>query len=278
MNSPRLLTRSHYITAAVVGLAFSAAIVIVCIVVASLWGGESSSVARIVKVFSNLSMNADGHIAWAGSMDATYLFPFSIQAVTYFAFGTAWCLIIFRGRICRLEEAALAANLLPDDERTLIQPADIADVREKIDAHKNSIIVTLIERSLQQYQTTLSTSEAASIVTANGEALLNEVDGHYSMIRYLAWAIPSLGFIGTVMGIGQALTGFRSGGNIDINMITSNLSSAFDTTLVALMLSIVLMLIISRAESREESVVTTAQSYALSNLVNRLFNPEIGRA
>ena len=35
------------------------------------------------------------------------------------------------------------------------------------------------------------------------EAESDRLDSEMSMIRYIAWAIPSIGFLGTVRGIGQ---------------------------------------------------------------------------
>ena len=37
------------------------------------------------------------------------------------------------------------------------------------------------------------------------DLFLHEIDLRYSMIRYVVWVIPSLGFIGTVIGISLAL-------------------------------------------------------------------------
>ena len=274
MNNSRALSRHHYIVAVLAGILFSIALVALITLIATFWGKDSYAIQRFANIFANVNMK-DGNILWIFSSESSSLFPLSIQALTYTFFGTALCLLHFRRSVYKHEKHAFDAKVLPDDERTLIQPADIADVRDNLAPYKNSIIVTLVERALQQYQTTLSTSEAASIVTANSDALLNEIDSHYAVIRYLAWAIPSLGFIGTVLGIGQALAGFGNlAGQLPIDFITRHLASAFNTTLIALILSIILMLIINVVQSREEKLISDAQSYCLSNLVNRLFNPE----
>ena len=48
-----------------------------------------------------------------------------------------------------------------------------------------------------------NTSDAIN-VSVNNLAL--KLDSENTMLRYLIWAIPSLGFVGTVRGIGQALS------------------------------------------------------------------------
>ena len=37
------------------------------------------------------------------------------------------------------------------------------------------------------------------------DALVVQNDGRLTILRYITWAIPSIGFIGTVRGIGQAM-------------------------------------------------------------------------
>ena len=104
--------------------------------------------------------------------------------------------------------------------------------------------------------------------TANEFALddssfyLNVSEASYSVPRILVWAIPLLGFIGTVIGISGAVSGFsgflENSGDVEqikegIGQVTSNLGLAFDTTLLALFLSVLVMIplvLVERYESR----------------------------
>ncbi len=70
---------------------------------------------------------------------------------------------------------------------------------------------------------------------------MNAADGEYGFVRTILWAVPMLGFLGTVVGITQAL------GNLDLNAInesskalSTGLSVAFDTTALAIGLDLVL--------------------------------------
>jgi len=69
----------------------------------------------------------------------------------------------------------------------------------------------------------------------------------YSLVRILIWATPMLGFLGTVLGISQALGGIQVGPDNDfqqmLNSLRGSLFVAFDTTALALALSIVLMFV-----------------------------------
>ena len=77
------------------------------------------------------------------------------------------------------------------------------------------------------------------------EADLDRRHARYSLVRILIWAIPLLGFLGTVLGISEALGKLSVGASEDLPAMIAGLQSslyvAFDTTAQALVLSIVLM-------------------------------------
>ena len=84
----------------------------------------------------------------------------------------------------------------------------------------------------------------------------------YSLVRILIWATPMLGFLGTVLGISQALGGIQVGADNDfqqmLNSLRGSLFVAFDTTALALTLSMVLMFMqffIDRFESQLLDIV-----------------------
>lgn len=80
----------------------------------------------------------------------------------------------------------------------------------------------------------------------------------YALVRIIIWATPMLGFLGTVIGITQALGDLATrqlGGDLQVAMqgLLSGLYVAFDTTALALSLSIVLMFLqflVNRCETQ----------------------------
>ena len=86
----------------------------------------------------------------------------------------------------------------------------------------------------------------------------------YLLPRYISWAVPILGFIGTVLGISLAADGIRriigsdsgiSGLSADLSGAIAPLGIAFDTTLIALSLSVVLTLFLSLVQRDEERIL-----------------------
>jgi biopolymer transport protein ExbB/TolQ len=95
-------------------------------------------------------------------------------------------------------------------------------------------------------------------------------------VRYIAWLIPSLGFLGTVMGIANAM-GFAGSGAVAsddlLGPTTQRLAVAFYTTWLALILSSMLVLFMNLLQAAEERVLNDTGQYCLDNLVLRLLEP-----
>src|SRR5262249_47178970 len=95
-----------------------------------------------------------------------------------------------------------------------------------------------------------------------------------AMLNYLAWAVPAIGFFGTVRGLAGSMTLAGQGGQ-QLRIATQHLTVAFDCTLVALALSLVLLFLIHTIQREEESLVFDCQEFCLEHLVNRIYEPEI---
>jgi hypothetical protein len=96
----------------------------------------------------------------------------------------------------------------------------------------------------------------------------------FALVRIVIWATPMLGFLGTVMGIAKAL------GNLDPTQLAtdptqamqgllSGLYVAFDTTAVALVLSIVLMFLQFLVERVESELLAAVDERAVTLLDGR---------
>ena len=107
---------------------------------------------------------------------------------------------------------------------------------------------------------------ASEYVQAEGERL----DSELSMIRYISWAIPSIGFIGTVRGIGEALAQADKAVQGDIAGVTQSLGVAFNSTFIALLISIVLMFLLHQLQLRQERLVLDAEGYVDEHLLQHL--------
>ena len=92
------------------------------------------------------------------------------------------------------------------------------------------------------------------------ENLFEVLQMDLSFIKFISWAIPSIGFLGTVRGIGDALGKANEAVLGDITSMTSSLGVAFNSTFVALLISIFLMFIISRLELKQDELILKLRS------------------
>lgn len=143
----------------------------------------------------------------------------------------------------------------------------------------SSSAVTVTLAVCNAYTSSSLVQEARRTLESETSALKEKLDARHAMLRYFIWAVPSLGFIGTVVGIGKALDNahtvltspdaeayVQSGA---IQFITANLGVAFDTTLVALLASLVMMLFTALV-TRFEEVWVEHLSESVSRLVARM--------
>ena len=81
---------------------------------------------------------------------------------------------------------------------------------------------------------------------------------------------PALGFVGTVRGIGLALQGAELAVKGDTTAVTNGLGISFNSTLVALTLSIFLMYILHEIQLSQERLTLDIENYAEEELISRL--------
>ena len=98
----------------------------------------------------------------------------------------------------------------------------------------------------------------------------DRLESELSIIRYIAWAIPSIGFIGTVRGISDALAQAHRAVEGDITGVTQSLGVAFNSTFVALAISIVVMFFVYQLQLAQERVVLDTETFCDRYLVRRL--------
>jgi biopolymer transport protein ExbB/TolQ len=101
----------------------------------------------------------------------------------------------------------------------------------------------------------------------------------YAMVQGFVWAIPVLGFIGTVLGLSEAIGTFGSvlDASDDLSQISSSLkgvtgglATAFETTLLALVAALIIQLVMTALKKSEEEFLDATVEYCIRNVVGRL--------
>lgn len=206
-------------------------------------------------------------------------YPFTIQNVMWLVFFIGMGELFVRYRGAAEERRQMHVRLLPEDDSTMLRREDLGPIYKAVqesDAGRRFFLQRLIGRCVLQFQTSRSIDQTNTLFNSSMELYQHEIDLSYNMLRYVVWLIPTLGFIGTVVGIALALS-FAGSGAIDyqdpelLKALTGKLGVAFNTTLLALLQSAVLMFLLHIAQGREEWVLNHVGQYCLDNLINRLY-------
>ena len=181
-----------------------------------------------------------------------------------------WAGFILLGRYLevRRQQRAFGLHLLPTEVGVCILPEDARLLQRKVEqtAARGGpyILANMIRLALGKYAISRSGRDVSETIRTQAEVDLGRLVSSMATVHYLAWAIPAVGFLGTVRGLAMTMGG-------EIAKARSHLSIAFDCTLVALALSLVVMFLLHNVQRDEEGLVIDCQQYCLDNLVTRLY-------
>ena len=103
---------------------------------------------------------------------------------------------------------------------------------------------------------------------ADGDATAQE--NGFALVRFITWAIPILGFLGTVLGITGAISGVTPDRlEHDLNSVTDGLALAFDATALALGLTMITMFLTYLVDRVEQNVLEAVDRYVTRQLAHR---------
>ena len=211
-------------------------------------------------------------------------YPFTIQNIMWLAFCVAAGELVVRHLAGQRERRQMLLGLLPEEDDTVLRQADLAPILRRVqqsDPERRHVLQRLLAGALLQFRSSGSIDQVHATINLSLELYQHEVEMRYNMLRYVVWLIPTLGFMGTVLGIafamrsagimfaGAGISGAGMGPEM-MQQITGDLGVAFYTTLLALLQSAVLMFALHVLQEREEGALNQVGQYCLLNLVTRL--------
>ena len=187
-----------------------------------------------------------------------------------------WAIAIigYKARSALKERNLLQQDMVIVTEGVSILPEDTREYGRPIQALPEAVQSFLLPRALmsalQRFASTRNVQDSAEAVRQACDAESDRLDSELAMVRYIAWAIPSIGFIGTVRGISQALGQAYKAVEGDISGVTANLGVAFNSTFIALVISIVVMFLMHQLQLVQERLVRDVQDYCDRRLLRHL--------
>jgi biopolymer transport protein ExbB/TolQ len=200
-------------------------------------------------------------------------------------FLTAWSLSILalKGSKLRLQRRTLGFNVVPSDYDFVLSSGNVDQVTGRIyatvDDPKQFLLFNRIMIALSNLRNLGRVSDVGDILRAQAESDESSMYSSYSMVEGFVWAIPVLGFIGTVLGLSAAIGGFSNviAQAADISQladalkgVTAGLSKAFQTTLVALVAALAVQLLLTYLKKSEEDFLDACAEYCTRHVVSKL--------
>jgi len=212
-------------------------------------------------------------------------------------FFLAMAILVLKSVTLRGERAALGSGLLDDPELTdattanrypLQSPSASDGTTPNRERQQSGLAdrVRHLEDKLHQHpalqQTRLGTRirdvcihlrgrQSAAGLTEHlkylAEVAVERLHAGYALVRTITWAIPILGFLGTVIGITLAISNLTPE-QLDksLSAVTGGLGVAFDTTALALALSVVLVFTSFLVERSEQRVLRDVEDFAIQRI------------
>ncbi|MDP6993710.1 MAG: MotA/TolQ/ExbB proton channel family protein [Woeseiaceae bacterium] len=187
-----------------------------------------------------------------------------------------WALAImgYKAREILRERNLLDVDLVPIAEGMRILPEDTREFARQVEAlpddHQGMLLPRSLMNALRRFNSTRNIQDVSSSTNIVFESEADRLESELSMIRYISWAIPSIGFIGTVRGIGEALAQADKAVQGDIAGVTQSLGVAFNSTFIALLISIFLMFLVYQLQLLQERLVFDSQNYVDDKLIRHM--------
>ena len=212
---------------------------------------------------------------------ALFFKHFAVSALNCTFFCWAMAILYLKFKKLRHQQSALLLDVLP---MRLGKEINVANVARFIDhvyrlprKLRDSLMVNRIRKGLELFEIRASNSEVAKMMANQSDIDSALIGGSYTLPRAFLWAIPLLGFIGTVLGLSQAIGGMNFANVEDvgkivssINNVTSGLGSAFDATLLGLVLAMILNFPLNAMAKLEDDNLNRIDAFCNEVLMPRL--------
>jgi len=213
--------------------------------------------------------------------------PEQRSSIPYFTvFLTMWCLafIVIKWKKLNVQKKALDYQLIPEDVKGFVLSSDnsaeiLYNLEKNVYKANGFIVLNRVQKALTNLKNIGRVSDVSSLLNDLASTDEKYTESTYTMVKGIIWAIPISGFIGTVLGLSTAVGGFGTvlaeGGDLEtlknsLSGVTSGLSVALETTLIALVAAMLVQLLLTFLMQKEEAFLDDCSGYCHKNVVEKL--------
>jgi biopolymer transport protein ExbB/TolQ len=196
-----------------------------------------------------------------------------------FFFMWAMGIIYLKFQKLRHQREALFLDVLPVELGHEINSQNVSTFIDHVynlpNRLRDSLMVNRIRKGLELFEVKTNSGDVSTMMTSQSDIDSARIGGSYSLLKVFLWAIPILGFIGTVIGLSSAIGSMDLSKELDqiiasIGKVTSGLGTAFDTTLLGLVLALFLQFPMSALAKQEDDNLNNIDAFCNEVLLPRL--------
>jgi flagellar motor component MotA len=142
---------------------------------------------------------------------------------------------------------------------------------------RDSMMVNRMRKALELFEVKQNVGDVTNMLSSQSDIDGMRIGGSYALLKAFLWAIPILGFIGTVIGLSHAIGGMNFGNMTDLKQVTATLGevtgglgTAFDATLLGLVLAMTLNFPLNTMMKSEDDCLTDIDAFCNEVLLPRL--------
>lgn len=202
---------------------------------------------------------------------------------TMLLFFWGLAILFVKWRKLNLQAAALTLSAVPQQPEFVLNRESARQVLQRVDSlvdnARHFLLLNRIERALSNLQNIGQINDVATILRNQADYDEEHIASSYGLVHSFLWAIPVLGFIGTVIGLRAAIGALgitlRANGDITairegLQAVTAGLATKFETTLVALICAVILQLLLAFLQSKEGEFLDECNDYCHAHVVSKL--------
>jgi len=196
-------------------------------------------------------------------------------------FAWAMAILVMKGQMLKRQRQALLLNILPWELGAEINADNVGSFIDHLYKlpHKlrDSMMVNRLRKALELFEVKQNNDSVSHMLESQSDIDGMRISGSYTLVKAFFWAIPILGFIGTVIGLSHAIGGMNLSNMEDVDAVmaslgavTGGLGTAFDATLFGLALALLLNFVLNTMTKDEDDCLNEIDAFCNEVLLPRL--------
>ena len=206
-----------------------------------------------------------------------------IPYVTILFFSWSMAILFVKSRKLALQRKALKIMPVPIDPDFVLNRETAKEVlirlRSIADETNRFLLLNRVDRALSNLQNIGHIADVSDILRTQTQYDEEQLASGYGLLNGFTWAIPVLGFIGTVLGLSHAIGAFgatlRAGTDLtglraSLQTVAGGLGLGFDTTLIALVSTLIIQLLLTFMQNKESAFLDECNEYCHAHIISKL--------